>query len=156
MKICSHKAAATLLTENTKKYDVILITNAFGKYDDEEHLNAICQHGNRICHLIFDDIEFPRDRHLMPELHHVQSAINFAAGKEELIVTCTAGKGRSAALAYVIACSKLEPAEAIKILDPKQHIPNEKVIFLGNRILGKPNLLSEYALFKDKLPEPGL
>jgi len=151
VEIHSHRAASVLLAENPKKYDVILVTNPGGRYDNEEYLQAIHRFARRLCVLEFDDVEFPRDRHQMPESHHVQSALNFAADKDGLIVTCTAGMSRSAALAYVVACSKMDPVEAVKVLDPNRHTPNEKVVFLGYDILGHPNMLEAYARFKDEM-----
>ncbi len=113
-------------------------------------MNAIEHNANNICCLKFDDISFPRERFTMPELHQVQLALDFARDKEELVVTCTAGMGRSAATAYIVACSVMEPKEAIKILDPDLHIPNEKVVSLGSQILNKPNILEEFVEFQEK------
>ena len=150
--ICSHRNAAALLSEQPKTYDVILIFNPGGRYDNEDYLTAIRQHANRICELEFDDVEFPRDRHQMPEARHVRSAVDFAADKEQLVVTCTAGMSRSAALAYVVACTKMDPVEAVKVLDPNRHTPNEKVVFLGYDFLGRPaEMLEAYARFKDEM-----
>jgi len=150
-KICSHRAAAEFLHDNPKTHDVILIVNNGTRYDNEDHLSAIRRNANRVCELMFDDIEFHRDNHRMVDESQVQEAIHFAAGKDNLVVTCTAGMGRSAALAYVVACSKMDPAEAVTILDPDRHTPNEKVIFLGNGLVDAPALLECYARFKDQM-----
>jgi predicted protein tyrosine phosphatase len=150
-KICSHRAAAEFLGENPKTYDVILIVNTGRKYDNEEYLSEIKRQANRVCELMFDDIEFHRDNHRMVEPSQVREAVNFAADKDNLVVCCTAGMGRSAALAYVVACSKMEPAEAVTILDPNRHTPNEKVIFLGDTIVDAPTMLECYARFKDEM-----
>lgn len=150
--ILSHRAAAEHLAENpTKTIDVVLITNSGGRYDDERFTNLIKQHANRLCHLVFDDVDFPRERHVMVEKHQIQQAIDFAADKHELVVTCTAGMSRSAGLAYIIACSKMDPSEAVTVLDPNRHTPNEKVVFLGHEIVNKPTLLEVYARFLDEM-----
>jgi predicted protein tyrosine phosphatase len=150
--ICSHRAAAALLGQAPKQYDVILIVSPVSpglRSDDPAHLAAIRRNANRLCELAFDDVEFPREGYVMPAESHIREALAFATDKDDLVVTCTAGMGRSAALAYVVACSRMEPSEAVTILDPERHVPNEVVIGLGGRAVDAPDLLEFYARFKD-------
>lgn len=51
------------------------------------------------------------------------------------IVSCRAGISRSAAIGFLIECTKKSPEEAIQILDPTHHYPNELVLKLGQEIL---------------------
>jgi predicted protein tyrosine phosphatase len=138
IQICSHEAAAALLLRKPHALDVVLIANPGARYDNEETLNAIRSNAKGLCELAFDDIEAPREHFSMPEAHHIQTALDFAADKDQLLVTCTAGKSRSAALSYVLACSKMKPSEAVLVLDPSRHTPNQRVIVLGYNLLGRP------------------
>ncbi len=83
----------------------------------------------------FDDIESPDDELKVVTRAKIVKILKWAKGKNNIVVHCTAGISRSSAVAYLIACSRMHPSKAIKILDPKQHSPNALVVFHGIKIL---------------------
>jgi predicted protein tyrosine phosphatase len=95
-------------------------------------------------YLRFDDVEEPRANKLSPAEAQIRQALDFAAGKDRLLVCCRAGQGRSAALAYVIRCRESSVAEALKLLDPTRHRPNRLVVALGDAFLGDPAVLDQF------------
>lgn len=97
--------------------------------------------------LFFHDVEFNKkmswSQQTAPTQAEIATAIKFARHHEEVLVTCTAGVGRSAALGYVLRCIHEAPAEAIKLLDPKVHCPNMAVVRHGQSVLAKRNVVLE-------------
>jgi len=88
-----------------------------------------------ILHLAFDDLCFPTSGYRLPNLAAIQKGIAWAAGREKLLIACHAGISRSAAFAYVIGCTDRSPEEALKLIDPLQHRPNDLVVSLGAKAL---------------------
>ena len=78
-----------------------------------------------------------------PEKEHVEAALDYAKDKQSLLVHCTAGVSRSSATAYVIACSRVSPKDALRVLDSKFHWPNDRVVRLGAEVLGDPEIVRE-------------
>jgi hypothetical protein len=64
--------------------------------------------------------------------------------KDKVLVSCRAGQGRSAALAYLIACQDRTPAEAITLLDATRHSPNRLVVKIGATALGDLTILDRF------------
>jgi hypothetical protein len=62
-------------------------------------------------HLVlrFDDVEGPRPGRVPPAARQIADALDFARGKDRLLVSCRAGQGRSAALAFLIAYGRDGP-----------------------------------------------
>lgn len=104
--------------------------------------------------LYFDDVfglNYKNMGFKIVESKDIKKAINWAKYKDDIVIHCTQGISRSAALAYIIACFKVGPKEAIKILDPNWHVPNEKIIELGYNILNKdPEIIKQINNFYQK------
>ena len=90
--------------------------------------------------LQFDDIEYEITNCVAPTKEHVQQALDFSEGKDDIIVSCNAGISRSAATAFLIACKKYGMDKAFEILNPKLHCPNALIIRHGSEILNIPDL----------------
>lgn len=105
----------------------------------------------------FDDIESPEDVFIVPEEEHVSRILDWAKDKNNIAVHCTAGVSRSSAIAYLIACSKMPPSEAIKVLDWNYHSPNDLVILHGIKLLGNYSIYTEYIKWRQQADnhEPG-
>ena len=91
--------------------------------------------------MIFHDVwrEFQITPTMVPPATcHVVEALAWSEGKENILVHCFAGVSRSPALAYIIACKRMEPEEAMKILDYKLHFPNRMIVQIGAKVLQNP------------------
>ena len=75
--------------------------------------------------------------------------LKWSKDKNDILVHCKAGKSRSAAIAYLIECLEKSPEEAIKILDPKFHIPNELIVWHGMKIFDNQKI---YEVFQKLYP----
>lgn len=95
--------------------------------------------------IVFHDIDREVPGIIAPSRGAIESILEFAKDKENVIVHCTAGASRSAAVAYLIECQKKEIPEALKILDPNTHNPNLLVARLGADILGDPQIYERLA-----------
>lgn len=86
----------------------------------------------------FHDIEWPRQGYTEPQEEHVSAILDWAKERDgDLHVACRAGISRSSAIAYLIACTRMSPEEAVKILTPGVHEPNQLVLKIGRKILGE-------------------
>jgi predicted protein tyrosine phosphatase len=94
--------------------------------------------------LRFDDIEEPRVNLQTPTRDQIAQALEFAQGKDKLLVSCRAGQGRSAALGYVIGCRERGVADALKLLNPTRHRPNRLVVSLGDALLDTVDVLGAF------------
>ena len=88
-----------------------------------------------------------------PKRHHVQKALDFAKGRDKLIVACQAGISRSSATAYVIQAAEVGPLEALKVLNPKIHSPNLVVVKHGADILNELDMIDLISTWKNKSEE---
>jgi predicted protein tyrosine phosphatase len=123
-------AASLLLEREPKQWHALVLLDS-----DKKPTDFVQDHARSHLILRFDDIEEPRANKQTPTSAEIVQALEFAKGKDKLLVSCRAGRGRSAALAYVIACQTHGVAEAVKLLDPIRHRPNRLVIDLGDSIL---------------------
>lgn len=98
----------------------------------------------------FDDIQIPQDGFIVPAKEQIMRILKWAMDKEHIAVHCTAGISRSSAIAYLIACHRSSPKEALKILDPMKHSPNRLILYLGMEALGDKTVMSEYMFWFDR------
>jgi predicted protein tyrosine phosphatase len=136
--ILSHRNLVEHLAANSKMLDAIMIVNHNPRWANDEQAERIRlakEHARDLLVLTFDDTTFHRDGYQAPEPRHVREALEWAKDREEFVVSCTAGKSRSSSIAYVLASKKIGPEEAIRILDPNRHIPNEWVVKHGSELL---------------------
>jgi len=87
--------------------------------------------------LTFEDIDHDMPGRFPPARDDVRRALEWARGRDKIIVHCSAGISRSAAIAYVIEAWRTGlPAQAIKVLSPLKHHPNRLIVSLGAEELG--------------------
>ena len=125
-----------------KKWAVISIRDPeSGEAPIDKALHAV----QNILVLEFSDIWDERhETHGMklPFGHHVKDALDFAKGKEALLVHCNGGVSRSSAIAFLVACTLMPPAEAIKMLNKHIHFPNERIVMLGANMMRNREVIS--------------
>lgn len=128
--IGGYVAASHRLEREPKQWHVLVLLDS-----DKQATDFVKKHA--LSHLVlrFDDIEEPRPKMLAPMRSQIAQALDFARGKDKLLVSCRAGRGRSVALAYVICCQARGVDEALKLLDPTRHRPNRLVVSLGDTLL---------------------
>jgi len=93
----------------------------------------------------FDDITAPRDGYIVPTHEHIRRILKWAMDRERIAVHCTAGISRSSAIAYLIACHRSSPKQALKVLNPLKHSPNRLILYLGMEVLGDESVMTEFA-----------
>jgi len=91
--------------------------------------------------------EHERMGYQLPREEQIKELLNWSKGKHDFVVHCTAGVSRSSAIAYVLACCFMPPSEAISVLDPYKHDPNDLIVQLGAKLLGNPEVLAELKRF---------
>jgi predicted protein tyrosine phosphatase len=101
-------------------------------------------------HLQFDDIVFPSKNLKMPDIDDVLDALEWTKDREDVLFTCHAGASRSSAMAYVCACQDFYPQDAIQLLKPGVHTPNQKIIQLGVDALRDKNLFEVFKMWTDQ------
>lgn len=150
--ICGHKRAVELLREAPNELDIIFISSPDNPYavTNSHKIPALAR---EICEILFYDVSHSIAHMDPPEQHHVEKALEFAKGRDKLIVACQAGISRSSATAYLIKAAEVGPEEALKILNPHVHHPNGAVIRHGAKILGLPQIVEMIYTWKNKADE---
>lgn len=139
--IASRRLSRELAQENPGRYNIISILEP----DVPEAPEEIRNYSNNFLPLVFHDIEYVRDGYSEPKIEHVQEALSWAEGKDELVVACLAGISRSSAIAYLVQCTReYHPRLALKILTPLRHHPNSLIVKLGAEILKNSDIVDEY------------
>ncbi|MCE9568047.1 MAG: hypothetical protein K8U57_39095 [Planctomycetes bacterium] len=139
IRIASYVAASLLLEREPNEW------HALAMLDSDKQPTGFVQANTR-SHLFlwFDDIEELRPNKQLPTRTLIEEGLNFAKGKDKLLVSCRAGRGRSVAMAYLIACQELGVSEALKLLDPTRQRPNRVVVSLGDSLLDVPGVLRQF------------
>lgn len=146
VRIQSLMSAEAFLTFNPNKWDVIWVRNSDAFVPERARQSA-----KRFLELVFDDIDFPLASYIMPSRGDVQQALEFCEHSHDLICCCQNGISRSAALAYVCQCTRVDPAEAIKGLTVYRHYPNRRVVQIASMFLHNHEI---YKVYEEWLPEP--
>ena len=153
IQIMGHRRLAALLAgTKEKKHDVIMISTP----DDFFAIpgsNTIPELARNCLKLPFNDISVVREGYVAPSEDHVRQALEFAKGKDELIVACQAGISRSSAIAYVIKAAEVGPIEALEVLDPDVHQPNLLVIKAAAKVLNRPDMVELMLIWHNKAIE---
>jgi predicted protein tyrosine phosphatase len=123
--------AQQFLADRPGEFHCLVITD-FG-YPFPEEVRVLA---GGVLHLAFDDACFPTGLHRLADRATVQQAIAWGEGRDKLLIACHAGISRSAALAFLIACTDRPPEQALGLLEPGKHRPNDLVVMLGSKILG--------------------
>lgn len=148
--ITGHPWAAQRLRDHPGHYDFLFITSPRTPFEWLGSEDVLKQARSHLM-LQFDDIDFPNTDMTEPRRHHVESALSWATDKTDLLIACQAGISRSSATAVVVRASRMSVPEALEILDPAVHHPNQLIIQLGEAILNKPGLadaVSEWKRFR--------
>lgn len=150
--ICGHRKAVELLEVSPNQLDIVFISSPDSPYSVESS-HKIPGLSKDICQLRFHDISFPRGSMTPPSRDDVQKALDFAHGRDKLIVACQAGISRSSAIAYLIQAAEVGMIEALNVLNPKIHQPNSLIIVHGANILGEPDIVDLMDKWKNKADE---
>src|SRR4051812_40950247 len=137
--IGGYAAASLLLEREPKQWHALVLLDS-----DKQATDFVQHHALSHLYLRFDDVEEDRPGKRPPTRTQIAQALEFASGKEKLLVSCRAGRGRSVALAYLIRCREFGVAEALKLLDPTRHRPNRLVVSLGDALLDALNALDSF------------
>lgn len=145
MKICGRAELAQIVARDPNQ-SAIVIGESPQKTDETQRivLEYILGAIEESCFLRFDDIIFPEPGKVLATEEHVQQAIDWAKDKNDFIVACHAGISRSSAMMYVVRCSKMDPEEAVTILNYDLHVPNLHVVGLGAKVLNNPKVEQVY------------
>ncbi|MBA4191247.1 MAG: hypothetical protein C0467_24970 [Planctomycetaceae bacterium] len=139
IRIAGYVAASLILERDPAQWHALVMLDS-----DVQETDFVPTHTRSHLFVRFDDIEEPRERKHLPSKSLLRDALQFAHGKDKLLVSCRAGRGRSAAVAYTIACQQLGVDEAVKLLDPTRHRPNQLVVRLGSELLEDSTPLAEF------------
>src|SRR4051794_25205498 len=139
IRIAGYLAASLLLEREPRQWHVLVLLDS-----DKHATDFVRDYARTHLYLRFDDVEAPRANKQVPNRAQVAQALEFARGKDKLLVSCRAGRGRSVALAYLITCQEHGVTEALQRLDPTRHRPNRLVITLGNTLLGASDALRSF------------
>jgi predicted protein tyrosine phosphatase len=139
LRIGGYIAASHLLEREPGQWHALIILDSGRVVTD-----FVKAHARSNCFLRFDDVEGPRANKEVPTRRAIEQGLLFAKGKDKLLVSCRAGQGRSAALAYLICCQEHGVAEALKLLNPTRHRPNRLVVSLGDGLLEAPEVLDRF------------
>src|SRR3954454_4806568 len=102
IRIAGYLTASLLLEQEPSQWHALVLL------DSTKHAtDFVRDHARTHLYLRFDDVEAPRGNKQVPTRNQVAKALEFARGKDKLLVSCRAGRGRSVALAYLIACREL-------------------------------------------------
>jgi predicted protein tyrosine phosphatase len=123
--------AQQFLAGRPGEFHCLLITDFGYPFPD-----GIRERVGSVMHLAFDDACFRTGLHRLADRTTVQQALAWAERRDKLLIACHAGISRSAALAFLIACTDRPPEQALNLLDPEKHRPNDLVVMLGSNILG--------------------
>lgn len=144
IEIFSLAALSDLVTAQVTDYSIVSIRNS----DLPESSYAVFKKYRRnfrnIHVAVFDDIEYPQDGLAIVEPEQIELILAWSGNRRNIAVHCTAGISRSSAIAYLIACTRMPASEAIGILDPDRHCPNDLVIYHGVKILNDTLVYEEY------------
>lgn len=146
VEICvlGYTAASFLLEQQKHQWHALVMLDTGLKSTGFVEAHALTS-----MYLRFDDIEVPRADKQAPTIALIQQGLEFARGKEKLLVSCRAGQSRSVALAYLIGCDQMGATAAIKLLDPTRHCPNRLVVALGDSLLGDPSVLDRFDQWRE-------
>jgi Predicted protein tyrosine phosphatase len=97
--------------------------------------NAFGKNAKSIYAVIFDDSNIAFDGTKAPTTEDIRGILEWSMDKDDLLVHCTAGVSRSSAVAFLIESARTNPFEALKILNPRTHEPNELIIRIGAKLI---------------------
>jgi predicted protein tyrosine phosphatase len=144
--IAGHEFARHLL-RHREATDAVIINDPDDEYETVREMRCLAMDH---VYLEFYDLKKKSDSHRAPRHEDVKQAIDWYNAlktgflndqRTHTVVSCTAGISRSAALAYVLACTDVVPEQAVNVWNPRLHYPNRYIVSLGAEILGQPEML---------------
>jgi predicted protein tyrosine phosphatase len=135
----------SVLDKHPKEFDAIIINGPEDSVPD-----YVPDSTNNHLHLQFDDVIFDYGHMVKPEKHHVAKALEWAKGRNDIVVACHAGISRSSAIAYAIVCQEHNIEDALSILDPERHQPNKRIVYLAAKILNNPFIWDKFVEWSTK------
>jgi predicted protein tyrosine phosphatase len=144
IRICGYIPASFLLEHESGHWDTILVVDSTAAATDFVALHA-CRH----LVLQFDDVECATVGRQAPTTEQIARGLDFACGSQRLLISCRAGQSRSAAMAYLAGCQVHGVEAAIRLINPKRHIPNRLIITLGAAILDMPDVLAAFEQWEE-------
>jgi len=139
--------------KNRERY-IVSLRDPSKKASIYREIDRFCSKNSKgIVSAYFDDIWLPEHEKMgfkLPKKEDVANILEWAKGKNPVTVHCTGGISRSSAIAYLIACLTHPPEEAIKVLNPLVHAPNELVVQYGAEILRNPRIFEVFKDFESK------
>ena len=156
MKIASQENAVLEIKANPGKWNVISIRDSHSNYCPVDEIQHLCKDLFRVK---FDDVYSDRYKtkyQKLATLEDIENIIEFANGKENILVHCFAGVSRSSAVAYVICCTRESPWDAIQKLNLENHLPNDHVVRLGAKLLKNPDIWKAFISRYDPIAEEHL
>jgi predicted protein tyrosine phosphatase len=149
--IKSVRQVVPVIKKEPKKWNIISIRDSNSEH--ASHILDAEKDALDILPLYFDDL-YEKDAHkgrgLLPQYNQIKEAITWAKDKDDILVQCEGGISRSAALAYIIACSKMHIQKALKVWNTNLHYPNAYIVKIGSVLLDSPEI---YELFMKKMME---
>ena len=139
IEIHNYLSCSFRLEKEPGKWDAIVILDSTLPMSEFVDANT-----NRALQLVFDDISEPTTGKVAPERQHIAEALEFSASSSKLLVCCRAGQSRSAATAFIIAFELLGSNQALRLLNPKRHSPNFRVIRIADELVQRPGILNTY------------
>ena len=89
IQIGGYVAASLVLEREPKQWHALVLLDS-----DKEATDFVRDHTRSHLYLRFDDIEEPRENKHLPTKVQIAQALDFAKGKDKLLVSCRAGRGR--------------------------------------------------------------
>ena len=139
LEIHNYLSGSFLLESEPNCWDAIVILDS-----SLSESQFVDDHAQRSLQLRFDDITQSVENKIIPSSELIEKALDFGLESEKLMVCCRAGQSRSSATAFSIAFEKLGDDAALKLLNPKRHSPNFRVIQIANELVERPGLLNLY------------
>lgn len=145
MRILGYPAASLLLEQEPKQWHALVVLDSAKK-----PTSFVAERALSHLYLHFDDIERPQPTKEVPTQAFIEQGLQFARGKEKLLVSCRAGRGRSVAMAYLIGCQEWGVEEALTLLDATKHRPNRLVVEIGDALLENPAVLDRFTDWRER------
>jgi predicted protein tyrosine phosphatase len=134
------------MARNHGKWNSVIVNNSYAI--ERTIIETIIKYSKESLVLCFDDIDCPLTGFIKPSLSNIERALEFTKDKEKVVFTCPIGATRSASLAFVCGCQKVDPYEAIKVLTPMKHFLNREIISLASKILNNPKISNAHEKYK--------
>ncbi len=142
IKISGHATGKlqAFLRDHSQQFDTVIFTNIETSFPEE-----VKDLVNDYIHAKFDDVTSSRGHYKVPEKHQIQEILDWACGRDKIVVACHAGISRSSAVAFLIAYQEYQDLDkAFAVLDMEKHWPNVLIMKLGAEIFGTPELYDRF------------